>query len=167
MIILRATKSLLKEMNSSIDPLPANDLGDLNSWHANNFTMNRRKHLIFMNDHSRLSITVSGIKKNEYKDIKRLFRDSLLAYLMLEGIKESVICSYMAEMEDLLIANTNNRSVLGTITEAIKLMEYSNSESSNSSNDDLNKENNRIIYKPIDYLKPIDVFNEALNKQFA
>ncbi|MCR8630655.1 DUF6933 domain-containing protein [Paenibacillus radicis (ex Xue et al. 2023)] len=163
-MIIRPTKALMKEMNTNVDALPNIEQDEMYSWHANNFIMNRKKYIIFVNDKSRLSVTISKIRGNQGKDIKNIFSSALKDYLLVEGFKEKWMDSYIGEISDIKISNTNNRSVLGTMVEAVKLMDSIYSRGAIPDFHELNKENNRIIYKPIDYLKPIDVFNELIKE---
>lgn len=164
MLLIRPTKSLIKEIQPQLELVDLPVENDFFSWHTNSFILNRKKHIIFMNDRSRLSITVSGLRSNQYKDISGVFLSDLKDYLAVEGVQPSLIDLYLGEKSDVRFANTNNRSVIGTITESIKLMEYMYSGGTIPELNELNMDNNRIIYKPIDYNKPINVFKEQLEK---
>lgn len=166
LLVIRPTKTLTREIDPKVESIETSTVNDFLSWHANNFLLNRKKHIIFMNDKSRLSITISGIRSNQYKDIRGIFLTNLKDYLLAEGLNESLIDRYIGIPSYIHFANTNNRSVLGTITESIKLMDYLYDRETIPGIIELNMENNRIIYKPINYNKPIDVFKEEIKKHF-
>lgn len=167
MIIIRPTKNLIKEINTEVDSMGLSGEDEFFSWHANHFLLNKKKQVIFMNDKSRLSITISAIRSNQYKEIKNIFLTKLKDYLLAEELSKSLIDRYTSMEEGLHFANTNNRSVIGTITESIKIMNYMYHKKSIPDFLELNMDNNRIIYKPIGYSKPIDVFKEELKKHYV
>ncbi|MNW36521.1 hypothetical protein D3C74_135340 [compost metagenome] len=70
MYVIRATQKLLKEMDCKVQKTDISVL--LNTWHANMFTLNRRKTIVFMNDLSRLSLTIVGVKKAQLKNVYSL-----------------------------------------------------------------------------------------------
>jgi hypothetical protein len=73
-----------------------------------------------------------------------------------------MIDSYIRDGQELVISKTNNRSVLGTVKEISLCSIDTHLEFSN--NFELISWLNRLIYKPIDYDKPIDVFKKSLKK---
>ncbi|WP_159880976.1 DUF6933 domain-containing protein [Paenibacillus puerhi] len=162
MLIFRVTKSLLKELKLQSTRV---DIADpFFSWHANNFVLNRRKCIVFMNDLTRLSVTLYGIKAKEYKDLDGIFKVQLRDYLISENIEEERIDKYLERCGDeAIISDTNNRSVLGTLKEVMLIM---NTIEKNewASNLERDQWNNTIIYKPIGYQQPIDVFKNEINK---
>ncbi len=162
MFVIRSTQKLLKELKSEATKVDISV--PLNSWHANIFLLNRRKNIVFMNDKSRLSVTIFGIKKAQYKDLQNIFVQELKQYLVSEGIDERIVESYTHEGEQMVISTTNNRSVIGTLNEIIYVMKEIDKDFSD--NIDQNQWNNRFIYKAIDYKYPIEVFKEEIEKQF-
>lgn len=155
MINLRLTKDLLKDMKIT-------SVQDMNvplflSWHVNIYNLNKRKHIVFVNDLTRLAIIIDGIRTGQLERLKEKFLLSLQEYLHLEGVKENLINTYLEYGSEVVISKTNCRSVLGTMKEVTFFVE-----------DDFNdnferlKWLNRLIHKPIDYAKPIDLFKESI-----
>ncbi|QDY83503.1 hypothetical protein FQU75_08810 [Paenibacillus polymyxa] len=162
MYVIRATQKLLKEMDCKVQKTDISV--PLNTWHANMFTLNRRKTIVFMNDLSRLSLTIVGVKKAQLKNVEELFVNELRNYLMSEEIEEKVISRYIEENEGMIITTTNNRSVIGTLNEIIYTMKIIEREFVEGI--ERNQWNNRFIYKAIKYEYPIEVFKKAMEENY-
>ncbi|OXM82458.1 hypothetical protein CF651_30905 [Paenibacillus rigui] len=111
-----------------------------------------------------LDIGEHYIKVNQYKNLKEILQLELRDYLSSEDIEERLISAYMDCCKEIIVSNTNNRSVLGTLNEIMLIMNAVEKKNDFANNIERNKWNNQIIYKPIDYEKPIDVFKKALVK---
>ena len=81
MFVIRGTQKLLKEWET--EPLQVDIYPPLNSWHASLFLLNRRKNIVFMHDISRLSVTLFGIKKSQYKNLPSLFVQTLMESIFI------------------------------------------------------------------------------------
>lgn len=155
MIVLRFTQSLLKDMKSA--QIQVDDISPLFSWHVNIYKLNNKKHILFVNDLSRLCLIIDGIRTSQLSLLKEKFLITLETYLQEEGIEKNMIDRYLKEGSELSISKTNNRSVIGTMTE-ISIFEKDNF----TDNMQRMKWLNRLIYKAIEYNEPIKVFKEAL-----
>lgn len=170
MLVIRSTKNLLRDMK--IDKtITAIDIADpFFSWHANLVFVNKRKHIVLINDLSRLSLTLAGIRSTQYKNLENIFKEQLKNYLISENINNSTINEYLNECNEAVYTTTNNRSVLGTLNDIVLIMQEVRKEFDNYY--DLNRWNNDRVYKSIDlnnqreYLRPIDLFNKELEKRY-
>ena len=142
-----------------VNPAENEEVDPFWSWHANIHRLNNRKHILFVNDLTRLCIMVNGVRSAQLATLKEKFIATLISYLQSEGVNPSLIHAYVTAGTDLMISKTNNRSVLGTMKEIMLF-------SSDDFDDDTDRLKwlNSIIYKPIDYKEPINVFKEALFK---
>jgi hypothetical protein len=161
MFVLRFTQNLLKDMK--VAPEELEDVPSLLSWHVNIIRLNNRKHILFVNDLSRLSIIIDGVRTAQLNRLMDKFHSTLLNYLVSEGIEQELIDSYMRNAVQMKISKTNNRSVLSTMTEITLYSTGAQKEFENM--EEHLKWLNRSIYKPIDYNKPINVFKEAVRLQ--
>ncbi|WCF10613.1 hypothetical protein NDS46_12540 [Paenibacillus thiaminolyticus] len=114
MLALRFTQKLLKDMN--VAPVELGETDPLFSWHVNILQL-RRKHIIFVNDSSRLCLIVNGIRSSQVVKLQEKFISELKEYLLLEGVKRSLINQYLFEAGEVSIGKTNAKSVLGTMNE--------------------------------------------------
>ncbi|ANY75213.1 DUF6933 domain-containing protein [Paenibacillus ihbetae] len=161
MIILRLTQSLLKDMKTT--PMEVNnDVPSLFSWHANIYHLNKRKHIVFVNDLTRLTVIIDGVRTGQLTKMQEKFMETLEEYLLAEGIDSSNITSFLQNGSDITISKTNNRSVLGTMKEVAFF-----SEDDFIDNIARMKWLNRLIYKPIAYKRPINLFKETISIEFG
>ncbi|WP_236575627.1 DUF6933 domain-containing protein [Paenibacillus sp. USDA918EY] len=154
---LRFTQSLLKDMK--VTPETVEEVDDFWSWHANIYYLNNRKHILFVNDLSRICIIIDGIRKGQLTLLQEKFLETLEAYLKYEDISTTLIEKYLNSGTDLCISKTNSRSVLGTMNEITIF---------NSDNFDNNLDRlewlNRLIHKPIKHDYPIEFFKKRLEQ---
>lgn len=80
MIVLRFTQSLLKDMK--IIPTEDGEIDPLWSWHVNIYRLNNRKHIVFVNDLTRLCLIVDGVRSSQLNTLKEKFITNLRAYLL-------------------------------------------------------------------------------------
>lgn len=155
MIILRLTKDLLKDMK--IAPVEEIHAASLFSWHVNIYNLNKRKHIVFVNDLTRLAIIIDGIRTGQIERLKDKFMLTIREYLLQEGVHESWIHIYLEHGTEIVLSKTNNRSVLGTMKEVTWFIE-----DDFIHNIERLKWLNRRIHKPIDYKEPIAFFKESI-----
>jgi len=160
MLALRFTQKLLKDMNAA--PVELGEVDPLFSWHVNILQL-RRKHLIFINDSSRLCLVIEGIRSSQLGKLQEKFKAELKEYSLLEGVRKSIIDQYFFEAGEIRIGKTNNKSVLGTMNEMS--LYCANKEFNHTF--DLSAWLNSMNFKPIDYEEPIHVFKKALEGKYS
>lgn len=160
MLALKFTQKLLKDMK--IAPTELGETNPLFSWHVNILQL-RRKHIIFVNDFSRLGLVITGIRSSQPNKLKEKFLTELKEYLLLEGTRCNLINQYLLEAGEISIGKTNDKSVLGTMNE----MSFYCSELEFDHTFDVSAWLNSMIYKPIDYAEPIIVFKNALEEKYS
>lgn len=121
MILIRCTAKVLKELGISKSQII--DYSDqpqpLQEWYANLFYRNRKRCLIFTNTDSLFSFIVPHVYRKDIKNILELFRKGLSKALFYENFDADQIKKVMSLVDDLTIAKTNNRSVLGSMNELV------------------------------------------------
>ncbi|WP_256720042.1 DUF6933 domain-containing protein [Paenibacillus amylolyticus] len=161
MIIFKPTQLTLKDLN--VKPETIKETDAFFSWHVNFFTLYGRKHYVFMNDFSRLSLTVNGIRTNQASKLAGIFKENLEAYFAVEEIPDNLANYYLDKCNEKTITKTDSRSVISTMNEIMLVIRSFEGETDKFKDKDTrHKWNNRFIYKPIDYKEPIDVFVKEL-----
>ncbi|WP_254639371.1 hypothetical protein [Cohnella sp. GbtcB17] len=145
-----------------VTPFELNDENSLFSWHVNILQL-RKKHIIFVNDFSRLCIIIDGIRSGQLVKLQQKFVTEFKGYLKLQGVENSHIDQYLLEAGEIVIGKTTDRSVLGTMKEMSLYCEGVEFDHAI----DLSVWLNRLIYRPIDYEKPIQVFMKTLKERYA
>nr|WP_310832112.1 hypothetical protein [Paenibacillus typhae] len=121
-----------------------------------------------MNDLTRLSLTVTGIRTGQNQKLNEFFVNSLREYLIEEDLSASLISSYIENCNETIITKTDSRSVISTLSEIMLVMKSLEMDNQGFEDmDERQKWNNRFIYKPIDYQKPIEVFIKELKQRYS
>jgi uncharacterized protein DUF6933 len=129
-IYLKYTKKLidqikLKKVNSIVSYSPS-----IFTWHAGFNFINHRKCILFMNDLTRFSVFLYGVKKKELDNLEQVFINSLQETLESENFNKAEISQIMQENQKIEITKTNNRSVLGCMNDFWRIIPYCLFESS-------------------------------------
>ncbi|PZD97259.1 hypothetical protein DNH61_02550 [Paenibacillus sambharensis] len=159
-MILKFTQKLLKDMKvTPVIPDDSGETGSLFSWHVNILQL-KKKYIIFVNDLSRLCLIIEGIRSSQINKLQDKFREDLERYLLLEGVRKTLIDQYFLEAGKIQISKTDDKSVLGTMKEMTIYCQHINYNHTY----DLSAWLNSVIYKPIGYEKPTKIFKDALGR---
>ena len=166
MAILRCTKKLLTELKAkpSEGTVSSNEVG---SWHANLLRIDRRKCILFTNDATLYSFLVPGLKKPQFENVREVFGQNLFKNLLWENFPQNQIEIVLDEHREIIIAKTNNRSVLGSMNDLTFQLKYRIGAKGGLANVDLaelNHELNRIPMSALKEIYGIDELRKLLNK---
>lgn len=115
MQLIRCTKKLQKEIGLKSKDLVEQEqaTGHLGAWHANLLLIDRRKCVLFVNDKTLFNFIILGVKKAELAKLDDHFKSYLQCILADEGFSNQIIKEY-----DIIgFANTNNKSVMGSMND--------------------------------------------------
>jgi len=119
MQLLRCTKKLQKEMGLKKDDLSENKPSEssLGPWHVNLIFIDGKKCLLFVNDKTLFNFIVPDILRAQIRELSKIFTDTLECVLSAEGVPEMAKTKIMSEYESIQYANTNSKSVLGSMND--------------------------------------------------
>ncbi|MEN8264226.1 MAG: hypothetical protein ABFR82_12265 [Nitrospirota bacterium] len=119
MQLIRCTKKLQKEMGLKKSDVSENEPSEsyLGSWHANLIYIDGKKCLLFVNDKTLFNFIVPDILRAQIRELSNIFKVTLECVLSSEGVPESAKTKIMSEYESIQYANTNSKSVLGTMND--------------------------------------------------
>jgi hypothetical protein len=166
MAVLRCTKKLLKELKT-VGSAGVHPAGPLGGWHANLLRIDRRKCVLFTQNATLFSFLVPGLKKPHYENFLEVFRQSLFKRLLHEEIPQRQIEAILDEHREIVIAKTNNRSVLGSMNDLAFQLRYQIVAQGGLENVDLyelNRYLNRIPMGAINAIYSIDELKALLSK---
>lgn len=89
----------------------------LGSWHANLIFISGKKCLLFVNDKTLFNFIVPDISRTQIRDLSSIFRVTLECVLAAEDVPEMAKTKIMSEYRSILYANTNSKSVLGSMND--------------------------------------------------
>lgn len=164
MVAIQCTQKLLKQVGREYTEaiIPTGPLG---GWHANLLLLDRRKCVLFTNDLTRYSFLVPGLRKPDFQQIEEVFRQSLFRCLLNERLPQNQIEKVLDEIREIAITRSGDRSILGTMNEVAKYIEWTVYEDGLMNTDvaELNLRINRIPCGPLKYKYAIEVLKGALD----
>lgn len=85
------------------------------SWHANYINVNRKKMLILLNDLTYTPIILQDVNAQKKKHLPQLIPEAIRVAFEIAGISNEKTEEYLRMAGDVQVADTSNRSVLGSI----------------------------------------------------
>ena len=115
-MLIHSTKKLLEELDTE-SPWDEKE-SPVFSWHANLFTLNRRKILVLVQDRSRYVIVLHGLKKRDFKKLDSLIYEAIKDIFKEEGIDDAVSASYLEKAGEIRFAKATDRSSIARLVHA-------------------------------------------------
>jgi hypothetical protein len=166
MAILRCTKKLLTELKTKpSEGVTSSD--EMGCWHANLLRIDRRKCILFTHDVTLYSFLIPGFKKPQFENFREVFGQHLFKNLLWENFPQNQIEIVLDEHREVIIAKTNNRSVLGSMNDLAFQLKYRIAAMGGLVNVDITKLNHELNRIPMSTIKEIYSINELrklLNK---
>jgi hypothetical protein len=131
MQLISCTKKLEKEMGLKPYDLCTEEprFSYLGSWHANLIHIDRRKCVLFVNDKTLFNFIVPDLPRAQIRELEKLFNGYLSCVLADAGFSESDRARILSEYDEVRFANTNSKSVLGSMNDLAFHYKYSIQES--------------------------------------
>jgi hypothetical protein len=148
-------------------PNPATQGSFLGPWHANLIRIERRKCVLFTNDLTLYSFLVPGVKKTHLSNFRELFLIHLKMNLVKEGFGKEDINKALGEYDEIAVAPTKNRSVLGSMNDFVNQYEFLVTRSGGLDRADMlavNMQINRIPMGALRYHYPIEKVYELFGR---
>jgi hypothetical protein len=122
MPLIRCTRKLLTEIGapiaSSAEQAHSALLGD---WYANLLRIERRKCVIFTSERTLLTFLAVGLDRNAIRGYATLFQGGLRRLLESEGFARHDVDRVLDEYQELALAPTTDRSVVGSLNDLSRL----------------------------------------------
>jgi hypothetical protein len=118
MRIIHCTQKILKELgNPTLETPQPESLEGLGNWYADLLRIDRKKCLLFTNEKTLYSFLIPGVKKENLKNIVDEFLMHLNLNLQAEGFGLDVINRVMREYQDIGVAKTTSKHILGAMNQ--------------------------------------------------
>ena len=122
MPLIRCTRKLVAEIGTQVaSPAGQGEAAILGDWYANLLQIGRRKCVIFTSERTLLTFVVIALNRDAIRDYATLFRRGLRQVLESEGFAPGDVDRALDGYEDLTIAPTTDRSVLGSLNDLARL----------------------------------------------
>ena len=163
---LRCTQKLLKAIgNQSVHPIEHSRPSLLGDWYVNLLVIARQNALLFTNEATLYSFAVLGVRKAMLPNLISILMEHLKQNLSYENVPPYVIDRLVVEYRDLRLAETANRSVLGSMNDLADMLEHYVQDAGGSRACDVrqvNQQLNQSPHKPLGWKSAIDVLHERL-----
>src|SRR3989344_3895375 len=126
MLQLRCTLKVLREFGLKPDDVSrARDPDSLlGNWYVNQFTVDRKKTFLFMNERTLLSFIIFGVKKSNVQKMPEVFLRGLDQALTLEGYDASEIDRVFDGYQTIEFTKTDSRHILGNMNDLTSLYRH-------------------------------------------
>ena len=158
MVTLRCTRKLLRRL--AVNP-PQSDqraTSALGDWHAN-LLLWRPQLIHCMNDRSTLSVLMPARDSTSFPSRLGIALGQLLLEL---GVPRKIVEAEVASMEQVTLAPTKNRSILGCMRDAELALRYAAESGRHSSIEGLQMHLTEHIHQPTGYRQPGELAFELL-----
>ena len=119
-MIIHCTKKLATKLPSVSSEI-LSESSPLGSWHANLYTIDRRNCVLFCHDATRYTLFLPGLRKPEFAELGRWFRDIFTASLAYMGVEDNYVRRAELALGPVAFDTVTDRSVLGSLNQ-MKLM---------------------------------------------
>lgn len=171
MLILKCTKKVQDllglKAGDLIDATGHDEKSILGAWYVNEFKVQRKKCLIFMNERTLLSFILFGARKaNTRKEVlPEICLHGLIQLLQFEGFASETIVKVIEDGEDRAYAKTDSRKVLGNMNDLVWMYEHTIWHKGGLENCDLTaviRKMNRTPQRNLGWSYSIDLAREIL-----
>lgn len=122
MVIIRPTASLAKRMRVKLESAPApSSTTRLGDWYALDVVLHRRQFILAVNSESRTAVVIPAAP---YASFPARLPGAIAEVLGEMGVKPESIQNELEEMIEVALAKTDNRSVVGTLKDYRKHLEF-------------------------------------------
>jgi len=119
MLIIRPTASLFKRMK--LKPTVGKKISTtvLGDWYVNDIVLSRRQFLLCVSSTTRLCVVMEAAP---YQHFPERLSDSVQKVLQSIGVNPTLISKEIDKMENYDLYKTSDRSIIGSMTEAAKML---------------------------------------------
>ncbi len=138
---------------------------ELGNWYANLIRIEKRKCLLFTNEKTLYTFLIPKVLKRNVVNIREEFITHLAYNLQFEGFGTDMVQKAGHEYQEIALAKTESRSVLGSMNEFAFKYEFFICRAGGLDSVKIlavNKKINRTPMSPLKYKYPIDLLHEAL-----
>lgn len=115
-MILHCTKKLAAKL-PVLSPHLLTENSPLGSWHANLHTIDRRNCLLFCHDETRYTLFLPGLRKPQFAELDRWFKELFTASLAYMGMADSRVRRAELALGGVSFDTCTDRSVLGSLNQ--------------------------------------------------
>jgi len=115
-MIIHCTRKLAAKL-PTVAAEPLTETSPLGSWHANLYSIDRRNCLLFCHDQTRYTMFLPGVRKAQFAELGRWFRELFTASLAYMGMADHQVRRAELALGPVGFDTSTDRSVLGSLNQ--------------------------------------------------
>ena len=115
-MILHCTKKLAAKL-PAVSSEPLEEANPLGSWHAHLYVIDRRNCLLFCHDKTRYTVFLPGLRKAEFAELGRWFKEVFTASLAYMGVPDNQVRRAELSLGAVQFDTNTDRSVQGSLNQ--------------------------------------------------
>jgi hypothetical protein len=121
MVLLRATRKVLRLLPESAGSVIASSTIALGDWYVNRLVVDRQPLLLLVSSNSRLAVVTTA---RDMKSLSKRLRSIVAARLARLGVNRSAMAREIEASSVVVVARTADRSVLGQMVDFAKMIPF-------------------------------------------
>jgi hypothetical protein len=121
MFVIRPTKSLGKKMGQKLADTSLTSTTRLGDWYSTDLVLNRRQFVLSVSDKTRIAVLT---KAAPYSTFPKRLPSAISEVLLALGISAENVASEMKEMNEIHLAKTESRSIIGSMVDYNKHLQF-------------------------------------------
>jgi hypothetical protein len=165
-MFLECTKKLATVLKVQLPDITPIRREPLYEWHANLFFFNRRKGVIMMNNQTRYSIVLYGLKAEQFKSFGQVALAAIEQTFLAEGFREDAVAHYITHCREVVFTKTHDRSVISQMNDMLFLASHWIEDylpATELCMVDLSKRLGEVAVGSLKYAYPVDCLRQALD----
>jgi hypothetical protein len=115
-MIIHCTKKLAAKV-PMVSGEPLMETSPLGGWHANLYIIDRHNVLLFCHDDTRYTVFLPGLRKAQFAELGRWFREAFTASLTYMGMADNQVRRAELALGPVVFDTDTDRSVLGSLNQ--------------------------------------------------
>ncbi|MGB5475133.1 MAG: hypothetical protein WBQ78_16870 [Gammaproteobacteria bacterium] len=115
-MIIHCTRKLAAKL-PVVSGTPLTETSPLGSWHANLYSIDRRNCVLFCHDELRYTLFLPGLRKPQFAELGRWFRELFTASLAYTGMSDNQVRRAELALGPVAFDTCTDRSVLGSLNQ--------------------------------------------------
>lgn len=115
---IQCTNKMLDFLKVKTEEINTDD--DIYAWHINYMIIQRKKFIILMNDLTRYSVVLYGLKKTDFNDPIFFLQKAILISMHFDGFPQELVLKYINGIEEVTYNKTKNRKLVSQLNRAMQ-----------------------------------------------
>lgn len=167
---IHCIQKLIKEINpNTVSKGVEREVKGLGDWYANVFWIEKKAHIIFTNVKTLYSFIVPEIYRDDIENFGKIFVFGFIQSLEGIGVSRELIFRILEEYSEFEIVKTNSRSIIASMNDHIYHFRGFDEDGRMKSLKDVDVFNKNILRLPsgaMQYMTPLEKFNELIENEF-